>query len=278
MRDKDAHLIFESYLNSKSSEQILEADEKKWEDESSAWAWVKVFDPTGLSSWPDVYDAALEVRDNKKDIWPWLKFLFNVFLALPNFGVLAFGAGAAGWASLRVLSKAALKGGEKEGLKVAEKIIKIINESNIMRSAFNKITKQLEKQGVLSAGEINTMLNMIKQKGVLAVGKQEALVGKAVRSSIGDGMEDTFLKSIQLPKTATRAGAQLTGAATNWFGDDGDKKEEDTTSTPKTASPEKTETSTKKELPSIKRKEETKPSQSSAPKTKKKYGDEFPEL
>ena len=190
--DKDAHLIFESYLNQKITNPILEADEKKWEDESSAWAWLKALDPTGISSWPDVYDSAIEVYNNKKDIWPWAKLFINIFLALPNLGLLAMGGGAAGWQALRVLSKAAIKGGEKEGFKVAEKICKMIGESDIMRAAFEKIAKQLEKEGIITVAEFGPIRKKLMEKGVLAAGEKgalagrEALVGKAVRSSIQD--------------------------------------------------------------------------------------------
>lgn len=216
--NRDDRLIFENYLNHNKNQQILEADGKKWEDESSAWAWFKVFDPTGLSSWPDVYDSAIEVRDNRgNDIWPWLKLIFNIFLALPNFGILAFGAGAGGWAALRAASKAALKSGSKGGGgQVAEKIVKTIGESDIMRSAFNKIIKQLQKEGVLTSGQIGTVINQIRKKGVSAVGREE-MVAKAVKSSIADAAKTSALKKIQLPKTAARAGDQFSGAAYNWW-------------------------------------------------------------
>lgn len=217
--NRDDRLIFENYLNNNKNQQILEADGKKWEDESSAWAWFKVFDPTGLSSWPDVYDSAVEVRDNKgQDIWPWLKLIFNVFLALPNFGILAFGAGAGGWAALRAASKAAIKSGAKGGGgEVAEKIVKTIGESDIMRAAFSKIVKRLETEGILSPGQISTVINQIRKKGVSAAGREE-MVAKAVKSSITDAAKDSALKKIQLPKTAARAGVQLTGATSNWIG------------------------------------------------------------
>ena len=84
MRDKDAQLIFESYLNSKK-DVVLEADEKKLEDESSAWFWLKTFDPTGLSSWPDVANAWDEVGKNPKDIGPWAMLFLNFFLAFYLF-------------------------------------------------------------------------------------------------------------------------------------------------------------------------------------------------
>jgi hypothetical protein len=215
--NRDDRLIFENYLNYNKN-IISEADEKKWEDESSAWAWFKVFDPTGLSSWPDVYDSAVEVRDNRgKDIWPWLKLIFNVFLALPNFGILAFGAGAGGWAALRAASKAALKSGAKGGGgEVAQKIVKTIGESDIMRAAFSKIVKRLETEGILSPGQIGTIINQIRTKGVSAAGREE-MVAKAVKSSITDAAKDSALKKIQLPKTAGRAGVQLTGAASEWI-------------------------------------------------------------
>lgn len=224
--NKDDRLIFENYLNYKK-DIISEADEKKWEDESSAWAWLKVFDPTGLSSWPDVVDSASEIRDNKgKDIWPYLKFIFNCFLALPNFGILAFGIGAGKWIALRAASKAALKAGAKGGgSEVAQKIVKTLGESDIMRAAFSKIAKQLEKEGILSKGEIGAVINQIRTKGVSAAGREE-MVAKAVKSSITDAAKDSAWKKIQLPKTAARAGAQITGAATNWWEGD-DKEKED---------------------------------------------------
>jgi hypothetical protein len=214
--NRDNRLIFENYINNNKNRQILEADGKKWEDESSAWAWLKIFDPTGLSSWPDVYDAAVEIRDNKgKDIWPWLKFLINAFLALPNFGILAFGVGAGGWTALRAASKAALKGGATGGGdKVAQKIVKTIGESDIMRAAFSKIVKRLETEGILSPGQIGTVINQIRTKGVSAAGREE-MVAKAVKSSYKDAIKP-YVNKGELAKTAARAGAQLTGAASNW--------------------------------------------------------------
>jgi hypothetical protein len=308
MRDKDAHLIFESYLNQKTNKPILEADGKKWEDESSAWAWLKVFDPTGFSSYPDVLDSIYEVKDSDgKDIIPWLKFIFNIFLALPNIGLLTApftaGVGAVGWQGLRgaikgVVSKGVAKGSEREMIVLSEKLLNIARESKPLTYFFKKTISKLTEKGAITPeisrslleafekGSIEGITKKEFKKGALtAVQKADKLnaamdasggIGKMLKSEIGP----KELLSLNQPyKTGLRATTQLGGAATNWFEDDFNKREQNKSQSgptkEKAAELEKQKTS---ELPSIKRKEETKPSQSSTPKPKKKYGDEFPEL
>ena len=190
MRDRDSQLIFENYFNSKNG-LIFEEDGKKWEDESSAWFWLKTFDPTGASSWPDVIDAWNELMKRPKDIGPWAMLFLNIFLGLPNFGLLALGVGGAGWAGLRGLAKAAIKAGDKEAIKVAEKVLKIAKDSPLLERSMIKFGKTLEKKGLANKSTVDIYMNIIKTGNFFEIGSKftGGLKGEIAKDVVRGGKE-----------------------------------------------------------------------------------------
>jgi len=189
MRDKDAQLIFESYLNSKNN-IILEDDGKKWEDESSVWFWLKTFDPTGFSSWPDVREAYYGVRENPADVGPWAFFILQMFLALPNFGLLAAGIGGIGWAGLRTVAKAAIKAGPSSPAvyKIAETILKYATETKWFQAILVKFGKILKEKGVMNQNMLDIYENMITSGNFAKLGSKGGALAIAAKETIGDGI------------------------------------------------------------------------------------------
>lgn len=161
MSDKDSKLIFENYLLSKNN-IVLEADGEKWENESSAWFWLKTFDPTGLSSWPDVVDSVIETVKRPLDVGPWAMLFLNIFLALPNFGILALGAGAVGWQGLRSLAKLAIKGGDRAAVKVADDILKMAKDNEFVYKTLVKFGKTLEQKGIAEKSVVERYMKIIE--------------------------------------------------------------------------------------------------------------------
>lgn len=208
MRDKDAHLIFESYLNLKNN-IILEDDDKKWEDESSVWFWLKTFDPTGFSSYPDVVEAYYGVRENPADVGPWAFFLLQIFLALPNFGLLAAGIGGIGWGALRAAAKAAIKAGPSSPAvyKIAEKILKYATETKWFQSILVKFGKILKEKRVMNQNMLDIYENMITSGNFAKLGAKEGALAIAAKETTGDVVKSALRgKFGQFGQYAGRAG------------------------------------------------------------------------
>jgi hypothetical protein len=159
--DNDSKLIFENYLQYKNN-IVLESDGEKWENKSSAWFWLKTFDPTGLSSWPDVLDSAIEAAKRPADAGPWAMLFLNIFLALPNFGLLAFGLGGAGWMGLRGLAKSAIKGGDRQAIKVAEDVLKMAKDNEFVYKTLVKFGKTLEQKGIVEKSVVERYMKIIE--------------------------------------------------------------------------------------------------------------------
>lgn len=214
MRDKDAHLIFENYLTSKS-DVILEADGKKWEDESSLWSWIKTFDPTGFSSYPDVVEAYYGVRENPADVGPWAFLLLQIFLALPNFGLLAAGIGGIGWAGLRAAAKSAIKAGPSSPAvhNIAEKILKYATETKWFQAILIKFGEILKQKGVTNPKLHQIYEDMITSGNFAKLGSKEPALAVAAKETIGSGFKNLKFAGIkpfgtgaQLSQYAGRAG------------------------------------------------------------------------
>ena len=190
MRDKDAQLIFESYLNFKR-DVVLEADEKKWEDESSVWFWLKTFDPTGFSSWPDVVEAYYGLKQNPADVGPWAFMILQIFLALPNFGLLAWGIGGIGWAGLRAAAKAAIKAGPSSPAvyNIAEKILKYATETKWFQAILVKFGKILKEKGVMNQNMLDIYENIITSGNFAKLGAKEGSLAVATKETIGDAVK-----------------------------------------------------------------------------------------
>lgn len=166
MMDKDSKLIFENYLQYKN-DIVLEADGEKWENESSAWFWLKTFDPTGLSSWPDVLDSAIEAAKRPADAGPWAMLFLNIFLALPNFGFLALGFGAAGWQGLRSLAKLAIRGGDRAAIKAADDVLKLAKDNEFVYKTLVKFGKTLEQKGIVEKSVVERYIKIIETGNLL---------------------------------------------------------------------------------------------------------------
>ena len=189
MRDRDSQLIFESYKN----RVFLEADGKKWEDDSSAWFWFKILDPTGISSYPDLYDAIVELKKRPEDVGPWAMLILNIFLALPNFGLLALGVGGIGWAGLKGLAKAAVKAGDKEALKVAEKVLQIAKNDARIERLMLQFGETLAKKGLADKSTVDLYMNIVKTGNFLKIGSKitGGVKGEVVKD-IGRGGRETY--------------------------------------------------------------------------------------
>lgn len=192
MKDRDSQLIFESYYNSKNG-LIFEEDGKKWEDDSSAWFWFKILDPTGFSSYPDLLDAIVELRKRPEDVGPWAMLVLNIFLALPNFGLLALGAGGIGWAGLRGLAKTAVKAGDKEALKVAEKVLQMAKSDARIERLMFKFGETLERKGLADKSTVDLYMNIVKTGNFSKIGSNftGGVKGEVVKD-IGRGGRETY--------------------------------------------------------------------------------------
>lgn len=223
--DKDSQLIFETYLNSKND--ILFEGEK-WEDKSSAWAWLKILDPTGLSAWPDVLKSIKNVSKNSEDVLPWVNLILNIFLALPNFGILAFGIGAGWWAVMRAAAKAALQGtGRSQGIDLANKILKKAAGFKFFQAALIKIANQLKKEGV-SKNIIDNLIDSIKKGKLTKLGKHEELVSSTMKSELKQGLGKTAARHASSPyKYGARAVDQAYNRLENWSDEIKKEKEEE---------------------------------------------------
>jgi hypothetical protein len=169
MRDKDAQLIFESYLNSKK-DVVLEADgsEKSGWEQAKDWAIFagKVLDPTGISSYPDVI-ASFKKYEEDQSVLNFGILLLNGFSALPNLGLLAAGVGGIGWGALKAAAKAAVKSGAKKEIgPIASKILNAIKGSKELQYAFSKMTDSLVKNGSITKKGANSIMMTLKQGGV----------------------------------------------------------------------------------------------------------------
>ena len=192
MRDRDSQLIFESYYNSKNG-LIFEEDGKKWEDDSSAWFWFKILDPTGISSYPDLLDAIVELRKRPEDVGPWAMLVLNIFLALPNFGLLALGVGGIGWAGLKGLAKTAVKAGDKEALKVAEKVLQMAKSDVRIERLMFKFGETLERKGLADKSTVDLYINIVKTGNFSKIGSNftGGVKGEVVKD-IGRGGRETY--------------------------------------------------------------------------------------
>lgn len=174
--DKDSKLIFENYLTSKNDVVLVEASE----DEKEHWlvAVGKVLDPTGISSWPDVIESGKKLNDDF-NLLTLGELLLNVFLALPNFGLLAAGVGGVGWAGLKAAAKAAARGGTKEIGPVSAKIIEMISKSNTVKRGFEKAFDSLVEKKVLDPRNKAQIMKAIESGSI-----RDALHGKSIEKGI----------------------------------------------------------------------------------------------
>lgn len=196
--DKDSKLIFESYLSSKN-DVVLEADEK--EKEHWLMAVGKVLDPTGLSSWPDVIASGKKLNDDF-NLLTLGELLLNVFLALPNFGLLAAGVGGVGWAGLKAAAKAAARGGAKEIGPVSAKILEMISKNNTVKRGFEKAFDSLVEKKVLDPRNKAQIMKAIESGSI-----RDALHGKSIEKG---------LESISKSGEKLGIGKSITGE-TPWY-------------------------------------------------------------
>jgi polyhydroxyalkanoate synthesis regulator phasin len=192
MRDKDAQLIFESYLNSKKN-VVLEADgsEKSGWEQATDWLIFagKVLDPTGISSYPDVIESAKKYEEDQSLLNFSILFL-NFFSALPNLGLLAAGAGGIGWGALKAAARTAVKSGSKDQIgPIASKILDIVKGSPKLQQGFGIITDSLVKNGTMTQNGANSIMKTLKQ-GAVSTEKQRKDLEKALKSTSKSEFKD----------------------------------------------------------------------------------------
>jgi hypothetical protein len=174
--DKDSKLIFENYLTSKNNVVLVEASEEEKEH------WLvsvgKVLDPTGISSWPDVIASGKKLNDDF-NLLTLGELLLNVFLALPNFGLLAAGVGGVGWAGLKAAAKAAARGGAKDIGPVSAKILEMISKNNTVKRGFEKAFDSLVQKNVLDPKNKAQIMKAIESGSI-----RDALHGKSIEKGI----------------------------------------------------------------------------------------------
>jgi hypothetical protein len=142
MRDKDAHLIFENYNN----RVLLNEADNDWGSTA-----LEVLDPTGISSWDDLGEA-IDEYEKEPGSWNFVKMLFNVYLVIPNFGLLAAGWGGIGWAALRAaIKKAIAEGLTGNTIKIGNKILKIIQDTPLLTKAMLSLLSKLVEKGTIRA-------------------------------------------------------------------------------------------------------------------------------
>lgn len=194
--DRDSALIFENYLNSRKN-IISEADEKQ-EKEHWLWSVAKVLDPTGISSYPDVISSAAKFSKDPNYFYL-AQLILNIFLALPNFGLLAFGVGGIGWAGLKAAAKTAAKAGPDAIGPVAKKVMEAISKNSTVKRGFEKTLDSLVSNGTLKAKNKRMIMDAI-EKGEI----KDALMAKSMEKGFDDIAKSGTKAATEIGKSITK--------------------------------------------------------------------------
>lgn len=196
----DSKLIYEAYSN---KQQVINEDAGEF-----LGFLAKVIDPTGVLSWPDFFKAVANFNKDSSIINLGIMVL-SFFCALPNFGLLALGAGGVAWGGAKAAARAAIKAGPHAILPATNNMLKILGKVPGGRGMAEKALLKLKDSGKLSQNAYDDILSVI-QKGKVDDAAHGANIisgrgGQAGAAGIGVG---DIAKSTVGKGTAYQAGAR----------------------------------------------------------------------